>query len=104
MFLDCWFFFQAFGPLTEGIQVKGSIVLADITKNGICIDLSRVEKVKRKLEIRMMKSVHTLLANPNWQGIPSLFFFFSVLLFRFFPTFVKTKQTHNTYSFNLKFD
>jgi hypothetical protein len=61
-------FNQAFGPLTEGIQVKGSIVLADITKNGMCIDLSRVERVKKKLEKRITTTVNTLLANPNWQG------------------------------------
>lgn len=60
---------DAYGPLSEGIQVKGAIVLADITKNGMSIDLTRVDKARAKLEKRMMAAVKKLIANTKYQGL-----------------------------------
>lgn len=58
-----------YGPLSEGIQVKGSIVLYDITKNGIAIDLELAKKVQTKLEARLSDSVDLLMANDKTRGI-----------------------------------
>lgn len=58
-----------YGPLSEGIQVKGSIVLYDITKNGIAIDKSLAKKVQTKLEARLSDAVDMLMADDKTRGI-----------------------------------
>lgn len=58
-----------YGPLSEGIQVKGSIVLYDITKNGIAIDKSLAKKVQTKLEARLSDAVDMLMADDKSRSI-----------------------------------
>ena len=58
-----------YGPLSEGIQVKGSIVLYDITKNGIAIDKSLAHKVQSKLECRLSNAVEVLMSDDRTRGI-----------------------------------
>jgi hypothetical protein len=58
-----------YGPLSEGVQVKGSIVLYEITKNGIAIDKDLAKKVQAKLEERLSNSVDELMKDEKTRGI-----------------------------------
>jgi hypothetical protein len=58
-----------YGPLTEGIQVKGNIVLCDITKNGFAVDVSLVDRVRGKMEARLNAAIAKLQDNPEWGGL-----------------------------------
>ena len=49
-----------YGPLTEYVQVKGSIALADINLNGINIDMNQYNKIKTKTFYKYKKSIHNL--------------------------------------------
>lgn len=62
-------FFQNYGPLSEGIQVKGNIVLSEVTMNGIAIDMELAEKVRGKMEKRLQESIKTIQSNPKWSGL-----------------------------------
>jgi hypothetical protein len=58
-----------YGPLSEGVQVKGSIVLYDMTKNGIAIDRALAKKVQVKLESRLSNAVDLLMADEKSRSI-----------------------------------
>jgi DNA polymerase I-like protein with 3'-5' exonuclease and polymerase domains len=48
---------QKFGLLTEAIQVKKAIALADITRNGMCIDVEWVRQAEAELRARLEEAV-----------------------------------------------
>ena len=41
---------ERFGPLTEAVQVKGAIALADISRRGMAIDLEHARGVESRLD------------------------------------------------------
>jgi hypothetical protein len=43
---------RRFGPLTEGIQVKASICMPQMSRNGICINRPQVDQLAFTLEVR----------------------------------------------------
>eukprot|EP01130_Rhizamoeba_saxonica_P004343 TRINITY_DN1777_c1_g1_i2.p1 TRINITY_DN1777_c1_g1~~TRINITY_DN1777_c1_g1_i2.p1 ORF type:complete len:792 (+),score=162.34 TRINITY_DN1777_c1_g1_i2:402-2777(+) len=58
-----------FGPLSEGIQVKGKIALSYISMFGMQIDLKKMKAVKKRLKKRIAKSAENIVANPEYEGL-----------------------------------
>lgn len=58
-----------FGVLTEAIQVKGAIALAQITRNGIHLDLSRSSHVHRDYRDVRTEIVNKMKAMPECVGL-----------------------------------
>lgn len=63
---------ELYGPLSEGIQMKGSIVLLDITKNGISINLDRSETIKEDMFAKYQKCYRKILADDAYSGLFNL--------------------------------
>src|SRR5262249_17958279 len=47
---------QGFGLLTEAVQVKKAIALAEITRNGMTVDLERVRRTEAGLRDEMLRA------------------------------------------------
>ena len=60
---------ERFGPLSEAIQVKGAIALAQITRNDLSLDTRQQLAVKDRLLEQRDDLVAVLVANPDWDGL-----------------------------------
>jgi hypothetical protein len=60
---------QDYGPLSEGIQVKASIVLADVTRNGMSIDVKGAQELLRTCERKLYEATLQLADNPHSEGM-----------------------------------
>jgi DNA polymerase I-like protein with 3'-5' exonuclease and polymerase domains len=60
---------EQFGPLSEAIQVKSAIALAQITRNGIHVDVARLGAVRQRLQERVDRLVAAIEAEPAWHGL-----------------------------------
>jgi hypothetical protein len=60
---------EAFGALTEEIQVKGAIALAAVTRNGMVLDLARLGPLRERLRRRQDELVAAIEADPDWAGV-----------------------------------
>eukprot|EP01124_Arcella_intermedia_P029150 TRINITY_DN6087_c0_g1_i1.p1 TRINITY_DN6087_c0_g1~~TRINITY_DN6087_c0_g1_i1.p1 ORF type:complete len:608 (+),score=126.44 TRINITY_DN6087_c0_g1_i1:177-1826(+) len=63
------FSLKRFGPLSEGIQVKGTIALVGTEINGIHIDTHQVDTVKKKMEQKLNAAIQVLLKDPLCEGL-----------------------------------
>jgi hypothetical protein len=58
-----------FGPLTESLQVRGAIALAQIERNGVALDQGQIEETKRRLEGEVASLIASLQALPETGGL-----------------------------------
>src|SRR5690606_1997994 len=60
---------KKYGVLSEGIQVKAAIVLADIQRNGIMIDRIKAQNLRMRWEKRLLISTSKLMENAEFGGL-----------------------------------
>jgi hypothetical protein len=58
---------QKFGLLTEAVQVKKAIALADITRNGVVVDLEWVRRTEHELRRELLQAVAAHAVCPVYQ-------------------------------------
>ena len=60
---------ERFGPLSEAVQVKGAIPLAQIARNGMHQDVDRLAGLRARLEEDLAGRVDELLREPRFEGL-----------------------------------
>jgi hypothetical protein len=60
---------ERFGPLSEAVQVKGAIPLAQITRNRMHLDVDWLAGLRTRLEKNLAGQVDELLREPRFEGL-----------------------------------
>lgn len=60
---------QAWGLLTESLQVRGAIALSEIERNGVALDQSQVESTKAKLSAEIETLIQSIGQLPQADGL-----------------------------------
>jgi hypothetical protein len=60
---------ERFGPLSEAIQAKGAIALAQIARNRMHLDVDRLAGLRVQLEENLAGQVDELLREPRFEGV-----------------------------------
>jgi len=61
--------FDRFGLLTESLQVRGAVALAEVERRGVAIDQGQVESTKRKLEEEVASLVDRIESLEESEGL-----------------------------------
>jgi hypothetical protein len=60
---------ERFGPLSEAVQVKGAIALAQIPRNEMHLDVDQLDGLRARLEKNLAGQVDELLREPRFEGL-----------------------------------
>jgi hypothetical protein len=60
---------EKFGPLTETLQVRASVALASIPRNGWLVDLERTRRIRTQLQREIQRNIELILAMPGYSEL-----------------------------------
>ena len=60
---------ELFGPLTEVLQVKASIALASIPRNGWLVDTERATRIRQQLSAEIQRNISLIVDMPDYSNL-----------------------------------